>query len=72
MGLRVIAIDSGDDKRDMCKNVGAEEWIDFKNSKDIVQDVKAICGGIGAHLAVITSPIVSGILSTQVDNIELW
>jgi propanol-preferring alcohol dehydrogenase len=59
MGLRVLAIDSGDEKRELCKKIGAEEWIDFKHSKDIVEDIKARCGdGLGPHVAVITSPIV--------------
>jgi Zinc-binding dehydrogenase len=29
MGMRVIAIDGGDEKRDLCKKLGAEEFIDF-------------------------------------------
>lgn len=43
----------------MCLELGAEKWIDFKESKDIVQDVKAITGGLGAHSALITATAVS-------------
>ncbi|KAI0308925.1 GroES-like protein [Amylostereum chailletii] len=57
MGLRVVAIDTGDDKRDMCLRRGAEKWIDFKKSTNVVEDVKAVTGGLGPHAAVITSPM---------------
>lgn len=30
MGMRIIAIDGGDDKKELCKRLGAEEYIDFK------------------------------------------
>jgi len=59
-GLRVIAIDSGEDKAKLCKELGAEVWIDFKESKDIVAAVKAATGGLGAHAAVVTAASSSG------------
>ncbi|KAJ7061554.1 hypothetical protein C8F01DRAFT_1137744 [Mycena amicta] len=55
MGLRVIAIDTGDTKRDLCLKLGAEKWIDFKTSPDVVQEVKDATGGLGAHSAVTVS-----------------
>ncbi len=58
-GLRVIAIDTGDEKAKLCKDLGAEAWIDFKTSKDIVADVKEATGGPGAHTAVVTAAAVS-------------
>jgi propanol-preferring alcohol dehydrogenase len=36
MGMRVIAIGGGDEKRDLCKRLGTEVYIDFTTSKDIV------------------------------------
>lgn len=48
MGMRVIAIDGGDAKRDMCKQLGAEEYIDFTTTKDIAAEVMKITG-FGAH-----------------------
>ncbi|KAF7295913.1 Mannitol-1-phosphate dehydrogenase [Mycena chlorophos] len=56
MGLRVIAIDTGDAKRDLCIKLGAEKFIDFKTSTNLVQDVKDATGG-GAHSAVVVSPV---------------
>ncbi|KAF9017313.1 NAD(P)-binding protein [Hymenopellis radicata] len=59
-GLRVIAIDTGDHKAKLCKELGAEAWIDFKTSKDIVADVKKATGGPGAHSAVVTAASSGG------------
>ncbi|KAM0457642.1 hypothetical protein ACHAPV_006536 [Trichoderma viride] len=41
MGIHAIAIDAGDEKRDLCLKLGATTFIDFTKSKDIVADVKA-------------------------------
>ena len=41
MGLRVIAIDAGDEKKEMTKKLGAEEFVDFSKSSDVVKDVQA-------------------------------
>ena len=30
LGLRILAIDTSDEKRDMCLSLGAEAFIDFK------------------------------------------
>lgn len=35
--------------------LGAEKWIDFKETKDLVGDVRAATDGFGAHAAVITA-----------------
>lgn len=59
-GLRVIAIDSGEEKKKLCEALGADAWIDFKETKDVVQDVKTITGGEGAHAAVVTAASSSG------------
>ncbi|TRM55795.1 chaperonin 10-like protein [Schizophyllum amplum] len=59
-GLRPIAIDTGAEKRKLCMDLGAEAFIDFMESKDIVADVKAITGGRGAHSAVVTTASPSG------------
>ncbi|KAF5341384.1 hypothetical protein D9758_012266 [Tetrapyrgos nigripes] len=59
-GLRVIAIDTGTDKKNLVLKLGAEKWIDFKESKDIVADVLAATGGEGAHAAVVTSSAAGG------------
>ncbi|KAK0222808.1 mannitol-1-phosphate dehydrogenase MPDH1 [Armillaria nabsnona] len=59
-GLRVIAIDTGEEKKELCKKLGADVWIDFRESKDIVADVKAATDGLGAHSAVVTAASSSG------------
>jgi len=55
MGLRVIAIDAGDDKKKMClETLGAETFIDFSTSKNVVNDVEAATpGGLGAHTVLL-------------------
>ncbi|KAJ3795976.1 hypothetical protein GGU11DRAFT_746582 [Lentinula aff. detonsa] len=53
MGIRVIAIDTGAEKRDLCYKLGAEKWVDFAESKDLVKDVQDATGGIGPHAAII-------------------
>ncbi|KAF8190619.1 hypothetical protein K438DRAFT_1970919 [Mycena galopus ATCC 62051] len=55
MGLRVVAIDTGDVKRDLCLSLGAERWIDFKKSEDLVKEVKEATGGEGPHAAVVAA-----------------
>ncbi len=40
-------------------SLGAEKWIDFKESKDIVKDIKDATGGFGAHAALVTASVVS-------------
>ncbi|OJJ41372.1 hypothetical protein ASPWEDRAFT_34912 [Aspergillus wentii DTO 134E9] len=54
MGLRVIAIDGGEEKKAMCEQLGAEAYIDFHTSKDLVEDVKAASPeGLGAHAVLL-------------------
>ncbi|KAJ6505344.1 chaperonin 10-like protein [Mycena sanguinolenta] len=59
-GLQVIAVDTGADKKKLCLELGADKWIDFQESKDIVEDIKAITGGLGAHSALVTAASSSG------------
>lgn len=53
MGFRVIAIDGGDEKKDMCVNkLGAEVFVDF-TKEDVVESVKSHTGGLGAHAVIL-------------------
>jgi propanol-preferring alcohol dehydrogenase len=52
--MRVIAIDGGDEKRDLCKRLGAEEFIDYTKTKDIPAEVKRITT-YGAHGVLVTA-----------------
>ncbi|RCK65201.1 Alcohol dehydrogenase 1 [Candida viswanathii] len=51
MGLRVVAIDGGDEKGAFVKSLGAEAYIDFLKEKDIVSAVKKATDG-GPHGAI--------------------
>jgi len=60
MGLRVVAVDSGAEKKELCLQLGAEKWIDFHESKDLVKDIKDACDGLGAHCALVTAATGTG------------
>lgn len=50
MGIRVIAIDTGDDKERTCGDLGSETFVDFASSADLVEEVKkATPDGLGPH-----------------------
>ena len=51
LGYRVIAIDSGD-KDAVCRSLGAEHFFDFRRSVSLVEDVRSVTGGLGAHAIV--------------------
>ncbi|GMG22777.1 unnamed protein product [Ambrosiozyma monospora] len=48
MGLRVLAIDGGEEKGDLCKELGAEVYVDFMTEKDIVKAIQDATNG-GPH-----------------------
>lgn len=57
MGYRTIAVDTGADKKALCETLGADAWVDFKQTDDIVKAIKAATtDGLGPQGAVITSP----------------
>ncbi|KIW06191.1 uncharacterized protein PV09_02671 [Verruconis gallopava] len=53
MGIRVIAIDGGDEKRDLCLRLGAEHFIDFTQVKDVPAEVVKLTT-YGAHGVIVT------------------
>ncbi|KAI9016129.1 alcohol dehydrogenase 1 [Hyaloraphidium curvatum] len=55
MGLKVIAIDGGPEKEKLCKELGADVFIDFTTSKDVVADVIAASDGQGVHGAIVVA-----------------
>ena len=55
MGMRPIVIDSGDAKRKLSLNMGAEEFIDFKDAKDVAAEVVRVADGVGAHGVLVTA-----------------
>jgi len=59
MGMRVIAVDGGDEKRDLCKKLGAEAYIDFTTSKDVAAEVMKITT-YGAHGVIVFAATKQG------------
>jgi len=56
MGLNVIGIDGGDEKRAHATKLGATAFVDFMSSKDVVADVKAATeDGLGPHAVVLVA-----------------
>ena len=53
-------LDTGAEKKQLCLDLGAEKWIDFKQTKDLVKAIKEACDGLGPHAAVVTSPYSEG------------
>lgn len=59
MGMRVIGIDGGDAKRDLCLSLGAEKFIDFTTTSDIKAEVMKITT-YGAHGVIVFSATRAG------------
>ncbi|PHH82879.1 hypothetical protein CDD82_4414 [Ophiocordyceps australis] len=56
MGLDVIAIDGGPEKRHACQSLGAATYVDFCSSNDVVADVKAATRqGLGPHAVLLVA-----------------
>jgi len=55
MGIRVLAIDTGEEKKNLSLSLGAEKWIDFQEAGDnLIQQVVAATNG-GPHVAIVTA-----------------
>lgn len=56
MGVRVVAIDTGDEKKKMCcGELGAETFVDFSTSKNLVADVQKATDGQGPHVVILVA-----------------
>ncbi|GFN16309.1 hypothetical protein AtubIFM55763_000341 [Aspergillus tubingensis] len=53
-GLKVIAIDSGEKKKQLCLSLGAHAFLDYKTD-DVEREVKALTSGLGAHAVICTA-----------------
>jgi len=54
MGLEIIAIDSGQEKRAVTAQLGAKNYVDFITSKNLVNDVKSATeDGLGPHAVLL-------------------
>jgi propanol-preferring alcohol dehydrogenase len=56
MGMRPIVIDTGEGKKQLAINMGAEAFVDFKEVADVAEEVKRLTDGIGAHGVFVTAP----------------
>ena len=56
MGLEVIGIDTGDEKEQMVKKLGAHTFVDFAKSSNLVKDVQAATeDGLGPHAVILVA-----------------
>ncbi|POY76685.1 putative Alcohol dehydrogenase [Rhodotorula taiwanensis] len=57
IGLRVVGIDTGADKKKLLDQYGAEGFIDYMQfeSDAMINEIKRVCSGEGPHAAIITS-----------------
>ena len=56
MGLRVIAIDGGADKKASVEKLGAAAYVDFQSSTDLIKDVQAATeDGLGPHAVLLVA-----------------
>jgi propanol-preferring alcohol dehydrogenase len=56
MGLDIIAIDGGEEKKEMTAKLGANHYVDFTKSKNLVSDVKAATSdGLGPHAVILVA-----------------
>ena len=57
MGLHVIAIDSGDEKKKMClEQLGSQAFVDFAKSQNVVKDVQSATeDGLGPHAVILVA-----------------
>ena len=58
MGLRVVVVDTGAERREMCKKYGAEHFVDFKEVEDTAAEVVKLTNG-GAHACFVTGRLAS-------------
>ncbi|GAA6026874.1 hypothetical protein JCM8097_005925 [Rhodosporidiobolus ruineniae] len=51
-GMRVVVVDTGADKRELCTRLGAEAFVDFKEVENTADEVVKVTGG-GAHVVIV-------------------
>lgn len=50
-----IAADTGEEKKQLCLKLGAEKWVDFRESENLIADVQAATDGLGPQAAIIAA-----------------
>jgi len=56
MGLRAVVVDTGAERRELCKKFGAEHFVDFKEVTDTCTEVVKLTKG-GAHAVFVTGTL---------------
>jgi propanol-preferring alcohol dehydrogenase len=55
-GPRLIFLtDTGETKKQLCLKLGAEKWVDFRESQNLIGDVLAAADGLGPQAAIIVA-----------------
>jgi alcohol dehydrogenase, propanol-preferring len=57
MGLRVVVVDTGAERKALCKKFGAEHFVDFKETDDTAAEVVKVTDG-GAHAVFVTGMLM--------------
>jgi zinc-binding dehydrogenase len=55
----LLLSDTGAEKKELCLSLGAEKWVDFRETKDLVKDIKNAAGGEGPHATLVSAASVS-------------
>ncbi len=58
--------DTGAEKKQLCLSLGAQKWVDFRETKDLVKDIKNAAGGEGPHAALVSAASVGFDLRARV------
>ena len=53
--MRPIVVDGGEEKKKLSLEMGAEEFVDFREHKDTAARVREIADGVGAHGVLVTA-----------------
>lgn len=61
MGFRPIVVDTGDDRKKLALDLGAEHFVDFRTCEDPAAEVLKLTDGIGAHAVFVTAPQSYGV-----------
>ncbi|KAF1958800.1 hypothetical protein CC80DRAFT_490589 [Byssothecium circinans] len=59
MGMRVVGVDGGDEKKELCLRLGCEAFVDFTKVQDVAAEIVKITDGKGAHGVFVTASSAS-------------
>ena len=59
MGMRVVGVDGGEEKKALCMKLGCEAFVDFTKVDNVAEEVVKICDGRGAHGIFVTATSAS-------------